>query len=103
MLLQHWPVNEILLNIDSKSIVLCSLVANIYIGKDHISRCPFMSPGSSTVDENGSSNLLCSMAQRKQKIYKRFPTEVVAVQGISVMTNGEEAVNTITSKMEGSQ
>lgn len=62
-----------------------------------------MSPGSSTVDENRSSKLLHSMAQRQQKIYKCFPTEVVAVQGISAMTNGEEVVYTITSKTEGCQ
>lgn len=38
-----------------------------------------------------------------KKLYKCFPTEIVAVQGISVMTNGEEVVYTITSKMEGRQ
>lgn len=30
LLLQHYLVNEIALNIDSKSIVLCSFAANIY-------------------------------------------------------------------------
>lgn len=58
-----------------------------------------MSPGSSTADEKRNSKLLYSMSQRQQKIYNCFPTRVVNVQGISVMTNGEEVVYTIISKM----
>lgn len=47
-----------------------------------------MSPGSSTVDENGSSKLFYSMAQRQEKKYKCFPTKIVSVQGILGLTNG---------------
>lgn len=57
-----------------------------------------MSPGSSTADEKRNSKLLYSMGQRQQKIYNCFLTEVVTVQGISMMTNGEEAVYAIASK-----
>lgn len=58
-----------------------------------------MSLGSSTADEKRNSNLLYSMSQRQQKIYNCFSTEVVTVQGISMMINGEGVVYTITNKV----